>query len=70
MIDGREIAEPGVIRPVSDPLLRETWPEALYLRQHHGTLGYTIETASALPLEQRIATHGAVVRAAIDEFLG
>ncbi len=68
VIDGRESAEPGIIRPVSDPLLRETWPEAIYLRNFHGTLTYTTETASALPLDQRIATHGAVLQAAIEEF--
>lgn len=66
-IDGRAIAEPGIIRPDNDPLLRETWPEAIYLRHHHGTLGYTIETPSAFPLEQRIATHCAVLKAAIGE---
>ncbi len=69
VIDGRPIAEPGIIRPVSDPLLRETWPEAIYLRNHHGALDYTIETPSALPLGHRIATHSAVLKAAISEFL-
>lgn len=69
VIDGRPISEPGIIRPISDPLLRETWPEAIYLRNHHGTLDYTIETPSALPLEQRIATHCAVVKAAVERFL-
>lgn len=69
VIDGRESAEPGVIRPVSDPLLRETWPEAIYLRHFHSPLDYTIETASSLPLEQRITTQCAVVRAALAEFL-
>ncbi len=68
VIDGREIAEPGIIRPISDPLLRETWPEALYLRNFHGTLVYTTETPSAFPLEQRVATHCAVLKAALDEF--
>ena len=68
-IDGREIAEPGIIRPVSDPLLRETWPEAIYLREHHGTLQYTIESPSGLPLEQRIATLGAAITAALKFFL-
>jgi murein peptide amidase A len=70
VIDGRAAAEPGIIRPVSDPLLRENWPEAIYLRNVHGPLDYTIETATAQPLEQRIATHAAVVRAALDAFLG
>ena len=69
VIDGRPVSEPGIIRPVSDPLLRETWPEAIYLRHHHGTLDYTVETPSALPLEQRIATHCAVFTAAVETFL-
>lgn len=69
VIDGRETVEPGIIRPVSDPLLRETWPEAIYLRHFHSTLTYTTETPSTLPLEQRIATHGAVLRGALAEFL-
>lgn len=66
IIDGREIHEPGIIRPTVDPLLRETWPEALYLSAHHTRLGYTLETASALPLEQRITTQVAAVTAALD----
>ncbi len=69
VIDGREIAEPGIIRPVSDPLLRDTWPEALYLAYKHSTLNYTIETASAQPLAQRVTTQVAVLRAALAAFL-
>lgn len=69
VIDGREAAGPGIIRPVSDPLLRDTWPEAIYLRHHHGPLDYTLETPSALPLELRITTQCAVIRAALAEFL-
>lgn len=68
IIDGRESLEPGIIRPVSDPLLRETWPEAIYLRNHHGPLHYTIETPSLLPLEQRVTTQCAVLRAALAAF--
>lgn len=64
-VDGREVAEPGILRPVDDPLLRELWPETIYLRAHHTRLGYTIETPSALPLEQRIAAHCAAVGAAV-----
>ena len=67
--DGRESAAPGIIRPVSDPLLRDTWPEALYLAYKHSTLNYTTETASAQPMAQRIATQCAVIRAAIENFL-
>ena len=68
VIDGREIAEPGIIRPTVDPILRETWPEALYLAYKHCSLNYTIETASAQPLEQRVTTQAAVVRATLAEF--
>jgi hypothetical protein len=69
VIDGRERAEPGIIRPTADPALRETWPEALYLGYKHCTLNYTIETASAQPLEQRVTTQAAVLRAALAAFL-
>lgn len=65
MIDGRDIAEPGIIRPLNDPLLRETWPESIYLRAHHARLGYTLETPSSFPLAQRIAAHRAACEAAI-----
>lgn len=64
-IDGRDVAAPGIIRPVSDPLQRETWPESIYLRAHHTTLSYTLESPSALPLAQRIAAHRAAVEIAI-----
>lgn len=69
IIDGRESAEPGIIRPVADPLLRETWPEAIYLREHHGTLHYTIESPSGLPREQRIAILRAAIAAGLEAFL-
>lgn len=67
VIDGRPAAEPGLIRPAIDPLLHEAWPEALFLRENHTRLNYTLETASAQPPGQRVATHvaalGAVIRA-------
>lgn len=66
VIDGREIAEPGILRPVSDPLLRELWPESIYLRAHHTSIGYTIETPSARPLAQRVAALAAAIATAID----
>lgn len=69
LIDGRPIAEPGIIRPVSDPVLRDTWPEAIYLRHCHGPLDYTLETPSDLPLEQRVTIQCAVLRAALAAFL-
>jgi protein MpaA len=65
IIDGRESAAPGIIRPISDPLMRENWPEAIYLRAHHAVLTYTLESPSAFPLAQRIAC----LRAAIESIL-
>jgi protein MpaA len=64
LIDGRE-ARGGIIRPVIDPWEREQWPEAIYLRVHHTTLGYTIESPSGFPLAQRVAAHRAAVEAAL-----
>lgn len=66
IIDGREAAEPGIIRPLSDPLLRDAWPEAIYLRHHHTTLSYTFESPSGFPLNARIAALAAAFRAALD----
>jgi protein MpaA len=64
-IDGRDVSAPGIIRPVSDPLLRELWPESIYLRAHHTTLSYTLESPSASPLAQRVAAHRAAVESAL-----
>ncbi|MSU50803.1 MAG: succinylglutamate desuccinylase [Opitutus sp.] len=66
VIDGRTIAELGIIRPTADPALRDAWPESIYLQAHHTKLGYTVETPSALPLVQRIAALGVLIEAAID----
>lgn len=65
VIDERTVDQRGIIRPVSDPLLRELWPESIYLQAHHATLGYTIESPSALPLPPRIAALRAAVETAI-----
>jgi len=65
VIDGRATAAPGIIRPVDDPLLRETWPEAIYLRAHHTTMSYTLESPSALALTQRIEAHRRAIAAAV-----
>ncbi|MCX6955395.1 MAG: M14 family metallocarboxypeptidase [Verrucomicrobia bacterium] len=65
VIDGRPIDAPGIIRPVADPSLRDLWPEAIYLRAHHTTLSYTLESPSALPLPQRLAVLRAAIGAAI-----
>jgi murein peptide amidase A len=65
VIDGRCIAEPAIIRPEADPLLRDSWPEAIYLRSHHTRLSYTLESPSAFPLAQRVAAHAAAIAAAV-----
>jgi protein MpaA len=65
VIDGRAVDEPGIIRPINDPLLRDLWPESIYLRAHHTQVGYTIETASSQPLAVRIATHATAIEAAL-----
>jgi protein MpaA len=65
IIDGREVAERAIIRPITDPALRELWPESIYLRAHHTRLSYTLETPSTLPLAQRIAAHAVAVQTAI-----
>lgn len=65
VIDGREISECGIIRPTSDPLQRELWPESIYLRAHHTRLSYTLESPSAFPIEQRVAAHAAAIETAI-----
>jgi len=64
LIDGRE-AKDGIIRPGGNPFERELWPESIYLRVHHATLTYTLETPSGLPLEQRIAALRIAVETAI-----
>jgi len=64
LIDGREAKE-GILRPVSDPLLREKWPESIYLRAHHSTQTYTLESPSAFPLATRIAAHRMALETAI-----
>ncbi len=69
VIDGRTPYAPGIVRPVDDPLMRENWPEAIYLRAHHTTLSYTLETASPAPLDQRVETLCTVVEQAIEHFL-
>jgi hypothetical protein len=69
VIDGRTVDEPAIIRPIADPLLRETWPESIYLRAHHTQLGYTIESPSGRPMAQRVAAHCAAIETALARVL-
>ena len=64
-IDGRPIDETAIIRPQSDPELRATWPEAIYLFKHHVDLSYTFETPSGLPWADRISAFKKAVSTAI-----
>jgi hypothetical protein len=68
LIDDAE-AKGGIIRPDPNPEIRELWAESIYLlTKHHVELHYTLETASGLALELRIATMEAAIRASIDAF--
>jgi hypothetical protein len=69
VIDGRPAAG-GIIRPPGDPAGRERWPEAIYLRAHHTTLSYTLESASSLPLEKRVAALSRAAEAGLRQALG
>lgn len=64
-IDGRPVAEPGIIRPEIDPATRTDWPEAFYLIRHKTRLSYTLETPSDWPLALRAEAMVRAVRAAI-----
>jgi predicted deacylase len=68
LIDGRP-SNNGIIRPDADPVLRELWPEAIYLRAHHTELCYTFETPSAHPLEERIDAQCIAVETAVERFI-
>jgi len=64
-IDGYPATD-GVIRREELPE-RDDWPEPYYLADLHGAYhGYTLETPSELPIQQRVNAHVAAVRAAIN----
>jgi|GEM_PF-431067 len=69
-IDGRDVDEPGILRPKITAAEMPTWPEALYLREHGlSDLGYTTETPSSLPLPQRVAAQKALIATALTTLL-
>jgi murein peptide amidase A len=70
IVDGRPVSELGIIRPLDDPALRDTWPEAIYLIQEHTALGYTTETPSHAALEARIRAQTRAVQVASTHLLG
>ena len=54
LIDGRESALPGIIRPSLDPATRPEWPEALWMLQNKSRHGYTLEGPSDWPMPVRV----------------
>lgn len=69
VIDGREISEPGIIRPPLSPETRPEWPEALWLILNRTSLSYTLEAPSDWPLEIRVAALTRAVGAAVRSFV-
>jgi murein peptide amidase A len=55
----------GVIRPKTLPDIPAGLPEAIYFQQQFGGINHTLETPSALKLEQRVAAQKTAVLAAI-----
>lgn len=68
-IDGRPTAEAGIIRPESNPDLRDQWPEAIYLFAHHTDRCYTFESPSTADMNARIVAQAAAVQTAVTEFV-
>jgi murein peptide amidase A len=54
IVDGRESALPGILRPPLDPASRPEWPEAFWILQNKTRLGYTLEGPSDWPMEIRV----------------
>lgn len=66
IIDDHAVREPGWIHHEPQADCPESWPEAIFLAMRGCPLSFTFETPScALPLKQRIAAHGAAIRAAL-----
>ncbi|MBK1883050.1 M14 family metallocarboxypeptidase [Luteolibacter pohnpeiensis] len=65
-IDGHTCHEPGWIYHSAEPDLPESWPEAIYLAKKGCPLSFTFESPSSSPLEPRIASLAAGVRAACE----
>jgi protein MpaA len=68
VIDGRPACD-GIIRPESNPAQRDRWPEAIYLRAHHSSLCYTLESPSAFGLSDRIEILTLAVKTGLHQFI-
>lgn len=69
VIDGRDISEPGILRPLLTPEERPDWPEALWLITHKAPLSYTLEAPSDWPLTVRTDALVVAIRTALASFL-
>ncbi len=66
VIDDHDVREQGWIHHEPQADFPDSWPEAIFLAKRGCPLSFTFETPScAIPLEQRIAAHGAAIRAAL-----
>ena len=66
VIDDHAVREQGWIHHEPQADFPESWPEAIFLAKRGCPLSFTFETPScAVPLTQRIAAHGAAIRAAL-----
>ncbi len=59
-------AERGLLSRLSDPGEMEWWPMALYAYQQGCDHVLTLETSSALPMEQRVTAHLEAIRTALE----
>ncbi|MCC5807525.1 MAG: M14 family metallocarboxypeptidase [Opitutales bacterium] len=69
-VDGHRLRGPGWIYHPPEPDEPEGWPEAIFHCKKRPLNSYTLETPSALPLEERVDAHLAAVRAAITVLCG
>lgn len=61
-IDGHEVRENGWIYHCAEADLPESWPEAIYLAKNGCKLSFTLETPSAMGLNERVLAHQAAVK--------
>ena len=65
-IDDHPVTKPGWIFHPDHPDIPEGWPEAIYLSRKGCPLSLTFETPSSQALADRIASHEAAVRCAVE----
>ncbi len=68
-IEGRAAEDGVIIRPKPSKELLENLPEAIYLHQKHAERTYTFETPSEFSLEDRVESHAAFLKFAINHVI-